>query len=48
MIGIGEITIVALIVAIFFFGKKQIIDWAKTLGQVKKTYNNETIVDKNK
>jgi len=41
MIGIGETAIIVVIAAIIFFGKDQVLGWAKTLGQVKKTYNKE-------
>ena len=41
MIGITEIAIIAIVAAIIFFGRNTIIEWAKTIAQVKKTYNKE-------
>ena len=41
MIGITEIAIIVIIAAIIFFGRNTIVDWAKTIAQVKKTYNKE-------
>ena len=41
MIGVTEIAIIAIVGAIIFFGKGQVLDWAKTLGNVKKSYNGE-------
>ncbi len=41
MIGITEITIIVIVAAIVFFGRNTIVEWAKTVAQVKKTYNKE-------
>jgi len=41
MIGITEIGIVAAL-GIFFFGGKKVVDWAKTVGKIKKEINNPT------
>ena len=41
MIGITEIAIIVIVAAIIFFGRNTIIEWAKTIAQVKNTYNKE-------
>ncbi len=41
MIGLAEIAIIAVVAGIVFFGKNQVVDWAKTIGQVKKAYGKE-------
>ncbi len=41
MIGVGEIAVIAIIGGIIFFGRDTVLNWAKTLGQVTKTYNKE-------
>ncbi len=46
MIGIAEIAVIAVVGGIVFFGKNTVVDWAKTIAQVKKTYNTELKDDK--
>ena len=41
MIGVTEIAVIAVVGAVIFFGKDQVVGWAKTLGQVKKEFNGE-------
>lgn len=38
MIGIPEAVVVVIVIAIFFFGKDKVIDWARSLGEAKKAY----------
>lgn len=40
MIGATEIIIIVL-AAIFLFGGKKVIDWARSAGQAKKAYHDE-------
>lgn len=46
MIGLPEIVVIGIAAGIVFFGRKQVVDWAKTFAQAKKTYNKE--LSKNK
>jgi len=39
-IGAPEVIFIVIIVVILFFGKDKIIDWAGSLGQVKKEYED--------
>lgn len=41
MIGTTEIIII-LAVAVFFFGGKKVVDWARSIGQAKEAYNEGT------
>lgn len=41
-IGPLEILVVLAAIAIFFFGKDKVIDWAKSLGQAKKAFKEES------
>lgn len=40
MIGSGEILII-IAAAVFLFGGKKVVDWAKSLGEAKRTFDNE-------
>lgn len=40
MIGAPELVIIAIAAGVFFFGKNQIFDWAKTVGEAKKAFND--------
>ncbi len=40
MIGAPELVIIAIAVGIFFFGKNQMLDWAKTMGEAKKAFKD--------
>jgi len=35
-----ELTVIAIIIGIFFFGKDKVIDWAKSIGQAKAAYQS--------
>lgn len=41
MIGTTEIIII-LAVAVFFFGGKKVLEWAKSTGQAKKVFKEES------
>ena len=41
MIGMTEVIVIVVIGAVLFFGKNVVLDWVKTIAQVKKTYNKE-------
>ncbi len=41
MLGITELVVIVIVAAVIFFGKDVVLDWAKTLRQVKKTYDGE-------
>lgn len=41
-IGPTEIVLIIIVVAIFFFGKGKIIEWAKSLGEAKKVYGDSS------
>jgi len=38
MIGATELAIIAVVAALFFFGKDKVIDWAKSFGEAKKAF----------
>ncbi|MDP6671037.1 MAG: hypothetical protein QGI60_04440 [archaeon] len=40
MIGAPELVIIAIAAGVFFFGKNQVFDWAKTMGQAKKAFKD--------
>lgn len=35
----AEIILIVVVIAIFFFGKDKVLDWARTVGQAKKEFN---------
>ncbi len=40
-IGVSEMAVIVVVAAVVFFGRNVVIDWVKTIAQVKKTYNKE-------
>lgn len=40
MIGAPELVIIAIAAGVFFFGKNQMLDWAKTMGEAKKAFKD--------
>jgi Sec-independent protein translocase protein TatA len=39
-LGPAEIILIIVIIAIFFFGKDKVLDWAKTFGKAKKEFDD--------
>ena len=42
LIGPVEIILILVVIAIFFFGKDKVLDWARTVGQAKKEFSDGT------
>ena len=42
LIGPVEIILIIVVIAIFFFGKDKVLDWARTVGQAKKEFTEGT------
>ena len=41
-LGPAEIVLIVVVIAIFFFGKDKVLDWARTAGQAKKEFSAGT------
>ena len=41
-LGPAEIGLIVVVIAIFFFGKDKLLDWARTAGQAKKEFSAGT------
>jgi len=42
IIGAPEAIVIIVVIAIFFFGKDKIIEWAKSLGEAKKAFGDSS------
>ena len=43
-LGPAEIILIVVVIAIFFFGKDKVLDWARTAGEAKKEFSEGTSV----
>ena len=41
-LGPAEIILIVVVIAVFFFGKDKVLDWARTIGQAKKEFDDGT------
>ena len=39
-LGPAEIILIVVVIAIFFFGKDKVLDWARTVGQAKQEFDD--------